>query len=120
MHKIKILVVAVASLLSASTTVQSQSSSCQMLGLRFLRYVSVEPGAGVTLGPTTPWDAGPANCANYTTAVITESHPHFKAIHASALTALATGNQVNAYVCGCFSGWGTTLPSVSSFTVYGQ
>jgi hypothetical protein len=43
---------------------------------------------------------------------IPQTHPHFKILYATALTALATGRRLSGWVDGCTSLYGNMVPTV--------
>lgn len=91
---------------------------CQFLGPRVLKRVWINEGVGITLTPMTDWDASSsAGCLSVTTAVIPQNDPHYKEKLSQALSALATGREVNAWYCSCTSWLSTTFPQIDDFGV---
>ena len=104
------------SLLCAGASLVVQAQTCSFTAQRTIKGFWIENGLGLVIVPTQDFDNG-YGCTNVKQAIVLQSHPLYKQMHASVMMAMAAGTPINAYACGCQSAWNNTYPIVINLGV---
>ncbi len=95
----------------------ASAQTCGFLGQRTIKGFWIENGLGLVVTPTQNFDNAAA-CTKTVQAIVLQSHPLYKQMHASVMMAMATGTPINAYGCGCQAAWNNdTYPLIVNFGV---
>lgn len=104
--------------IALATAQSSSAQTCGFVGERRVKHFWIENGLGLVVVPTQNFDNAMA-CTRPTQAIIVQSHPLYKQMHASVMMAMATGTPINGYACECQSAWNQTYPVILNLGVGG-
>jgi hypothetical protein len=74
-------------------------------GARFIKGYWIEPGQGLVIRPTQPFD-NPTACTHAQYIWVTETNPQYRQILAAVIHAKATGLPIRAWLVSCKTYWG--------------
>jgi len=111
--------VAVASVVGVMTAVSSTAFAAGSGGIRAVQNVDLTTTGRALITPTVAWD-NPDSCDRVDVGIVLEDNPSVKSFQAVALTAIASGLNVQPFMVGCSTtpfGAGGTIPIIRNLSI---